>query len=411
MVLHGLAAQRGVDLSDIEVIVMLDGSTDDSAVMLDAWVGSGRLPGLRWHLRANAGQAAARDYGARDAAADVLLFLDDDVVPEPDLVARHLAYHASGTRIALLGDCEIVRDPGNSWYLQNVWGWWEGRYASRVLRGRRPCYLDFCAGNVSLRQADYLASGGFDPAFRGYGGEDYDLGYRLMRQGVQLVADRRVRAMHHHTFPGYHGLQRIRRQEGHADVVLGRKHLELRAGLRLMKGDPESDRMIEIAFTRAGLSVAEIRTRTLWALLYARLGARMRWSTQLNMLLTYAYWRGLYEALGSWQALEEFREGAIVPVHIVDISDGMDEPPSDYWVNGPSELRVVAGGDDLGTVRIPGPVLSPLRATLADRVADSLSGPLWMWAGRTGTSLLPPSSSTGATAAAATSSATLTTGR
>ena len=175
MVLHGLAAQRGVNLEDVEIIVMLDGSTDDSAVMLDAWVRSGRLPGLRWHLRANAGQAAARDYGARDATADVLLFLDDDVVPEPDLVACHLAWHARETHLAVLGDCEIVRDPQDSWYLQNVWGWWEHRYASRVLSGRRPCYLDFCAGNVSLPRADYVASGGFDPAFRGYGGEDYDL--------------------------------------------------------------------------------------------------------------------------------------------------------------------------------------------------------------------------------------------
>ena len=104
MVLRGLAAQQGLRPGEMETLVVLDGSTDGSDAMLAGWVADGRLPGLRWELRPNGGQAAARDAGARAAAAPVLAFLDDDVVREPGCVARHLLHHAGGSRVTVLGD-------------------------------------------------------------------------------------------------------------------------------------------------------------------------------------------------------------------------------------------------------------------------------------------------------------------
>src|SRR5688500_20389192 len=92
LVLAGLAAQT-VPLEAFEVIVVLDGSTDDSIELLADWRRSGRLPKLRWHWQSNQGQAVARNTGAQLAQASVLVFLDDDIVPARDLVAAHLAHH------------------------------------------------------------------------------------------------------------------------------------------------------------------------------------------------------------------------------------------------------------------------------------------------------------------------------
>jgi GT2 family glycosyltransferase len=394
MVLGGLAAQRGLPDGAAEVLVVLDGSTDDSAEMLAAWERAGRLPGLRWARQPNAGQAAARDAGARGAAAPVLVFLDDDVVPEPDCLAGHLAWHARGARIAVLGDCEIVRaetDP--PFYRQFVWGWWEELYSSRVRPGRVPCYTDFCAGNVSLRRDDYLASGGFDPAFRGYGGEDYDLGYRLLRRGVRFVPDRRVRAMHHHRFSSYRSVVRTRRQEGAADVVLGRKHPELRAGLRLAAPHaltPPFDAVPRAAFAGREPSPLAMRAQIARLELAERLGQRTKWLDRFYRLAHAEYWRGVAGALGSWEALVAFRDETVVPVQEVDVMQGVGGLRSDFWVDGPSELRVTAAGEPLGTARLNGPVTKPLPAAIAEAVGGRLLAPLLLWADRADVPVLTP---------------------
>lgn len=391
MVLEALAAQRGVAPGAMETIVVLDGGTDGSAAMLTAWQGAGRLPGLRWQLRPNGGQAAARHAGAGDARAPVLLFIDDDVVPEPDLVARHLEQHAGGERIAVLGDCEIVRGAEPRYYERHVWSWWEELFMTRTRPGRLPIYQDFCAGNVSLRREDYLASGGFDPAFRGYGGEDYELGYRLMRQGVRLVADRRARARHHHRMPSYPQLLRQRQQEGRADVVLGRRHPELRAGLRLMKPEQGRARGMEmLAFTPDGMPERTLRRRAAITAWYERLRLRQRWAWELGLLTTYAYWRGVYEGLGSREALLAFRAEATVPLQHVDIEHGLPRELPGFWVHGPSDVRVTAGADELGTVRLSGPVREPLREALAEAIRMQLGTAVWLWTDRHGIELLPP---------------------
>jgi glycosyltransferase involved in cell wall biosynthesis/SAM-dependent methyltransferase len=62
------------DISDLEVIVLDDGSTDDTPRVV------GRIsdPRLRYVWQANAGLAAARNAGAREARGRWLAFLDDD---------------------------------------------------------------------------------------------------------------------------------------------------------------------------------------------------------------------------------------------------------------------------------------------------------------------------------------------
>lgn len=393
MVLRGLAAQQGLRPGEMETLVVLDGSTDGSDAMLAGWVADGRLPGLRWELRPNGGQAAARDAGARAAAAPVLAFLDDDVVPEPGCVARHLLHHAGGSRVTVLGDCEIVRaaeDP--PFYRQFVWGWWEELYTSRVRPGRRPVYTDFCAGNVSVRRDDYLASGGFDPAFRGYGGEDYDLGYRLLKLGVRFVPDRRSRAMHHHRFGGYEALLRARRQEGVADVVMGRKHPELRAGLRLAHphafGGTHGP-AVRRAFETDAPNADAVRAAVRRLARADRLGRRTRWLDEFYRITHAAYWRGVADTLGSWEALLAFRAEAAVPVQHVDVGHGPPALPDDFWVHGPSELRVSARGEPVGVARLAGPVTKPLAEAVADVVAYWLATPFLLWAERAHAPLAP----------------------
>ena len=81
-VLTGLA-QQTIDVEMLEVIVVSDGSTDGT----DAYFESRRTPlPVDFVRQANQGPAAARNHGVVRATGDLVLFIDDDVMPDARLV-------------------------------------------------------------------------------------------------------------------------------------------------------------------------------------------------------------------------------------------------------------------------------------------------------------------------------------
>jgi len=76
-----------------EVIVTDDASTDETAAVLAEAAADLPLQVLR-HEQC-LGRSAASNAGARRATGDVLLFLDGDTLPGPDVVARHAACHTA----------------------------------------------------------------------------------------------------------------------------------------------------------------------------------------------------------------------------------------------------------------------------------------------------------------------------
>ncbi len=372
MVLQGLARQT-LPQEQFEVIVVLDGGTDDSMTMLVDWQQAGRIKHLRWHRQPNSGQAIARNTGAQLATAPVVVFLDDDVVPEPELLAVHLQHHRKNMPQAVLGDCRIVREQHDSLYQLGVWAWWEDMYHRRALPGRQPGYRDFCAGNVSVRREDFMRVGGFDPIFRGYGGEDYELGYRLLQAGVELVADRGARAQHYHRTT-VTGVLRATRQEGRGDVLLGQKHPELRAGLRLMSMPRDRYGLLVRTAVQAPLVGDRIvRLLQLMLPLFERTQMRRRWFSYFNHVRGYAYWRGVRDELGSWNALLEYRRNALpLPQQVLDISDGLPDILPELWVDGPSTLQITYRGGCLGTLRLMGPIEVPVRQYLSEQLISQL---------------------------------------
>src|SRR6476469_7147811 len=71
---------------DVEIIIVVDGSTDGRAEAL-AQIAS-PYP-VRIIEQANRGASGARNRGASEARGDIILFLDDDMICESDLVEQH----------------------------------------------------------------------------------------------------------------------------------------------------------------------------------------------------------------------------------------------------------------------------------------------------------------------------------
>src|SRR5262249_6845763 len=96
------ALQRQLDPPSCEVVVVDDGSRDDTSARLVSYKPS--YP-FRFFSQGNRGPAAARNRGVEEARGRYVLFLGDDTVPEAELLAAHAAAHAEkgDSQAAVLG--------------------------------------------------------------------------------------------------------------------------------------------------------------------------------------------------------------------------------------------------------------------------------------------------------------------
>jgi len=80
--LRALRAQKTATLRDWEVIIVDNNSKDDTRkIVAEA---QREWPSLRYEFEGAQGLSHARNHGIAAAHGDVLLFTDDDVLPEPD---------------------------------------------------------------------------------------------------------------------------------------------------------------------------------------------------------------------------------------------------------------------------------------------------------------------------------------
>jgi glycosyltransferase involved in cell wall biosynthesis len=94
---------------NVEVIVVDDGSTDDTALRLEPY-----LKKIRYIHQENAGVDAARNNGIRAAAGTFIGLLDADDMWHPRRVERQLQYIAEHPDIAVIGADTII-DMSNGW--------------------------------------------------------------------------------------------------------------------------------------------------------------------------------------------------------------------------------------------------------------------------------------------------------
>lgn len=143
------------------------------------------------------GPARAREAGARAAQAKVLLFLDDDVLPNSGLAALHARYHSRSSGLLVCGYTPVVSRPGCRLSA-------EAAVYARTYEARRRQYeLDarivlthLWAGNFSLRRADALRVGLASDSFARACHEDRDFGLRCRDAGMYAVFDPKIYAAH-----------------------------------------------------------------------------------------------------------------------------------------------------------------------------------------------------------------------
>jgi GT2 family glycosyltransferase len=157
--------------------------------------------------------ASARNAAVQATTGQSLVFLDMDCIPSPTLVADY-ARGLAGLDGLLMGEVQYL--PGGA--TQD--GWRCDDFAAVAVRhsdrrgpppeGIERCsdYRCFWSLNFAMRRSTFLAAGGFDERYLGYGGEDTDFGKTLDRKGIAIAWMKGGLAYHqyhpHHMPPVHH---------------------------------------------------------------------------------------------------------------------------------------------------------------------------------------------------------------
>jgi glycosyltransferase involved in cell wall biosynthesis len=177
-----------------EVIFVVNGSTDGSESVLKE--ASTRWPEKIRYMRlpGSGSPAAPRNAGIRSAQGNVVVIVDDDVIPDRHFVFHHAEFHRKhpDPTFAAIGELTIPEgtlDEPESFFHEFI--------SYDRFRGKdRLHFLDFWTCNVSVKRQFMLEHGMFDESMLYF--EDGLCGHRLACHGMQLCFNPEARGLHVH---------------------------------------------------------------------------------------------------------------------------------------------------------------------------------------------------------------------
>lgn len=138
----------------------------------------------------------ARNVGAREAKGDIIVFVDDDVIPSASLVLAHAEAYADPDVGCVAGQ---ILPPDRTVACTSAVGTIDT--AMTIVRNFnseiRTDVSHAPGGNLSVRRSVFLQVGGFDSAFGFHAlREETDFSLRVLRSGRRLVFEPRASLLH-----------------------------------------------------------------------------------------------------------------------------------------------------------------------------------------------------------------------
>jgi len=185
---------------NFEVLVVDDGSTDGTSERFSQWRSqrddSIDFKSLR---QQNLKPGQARNHGLRYATGDIVIFIGDDTIPDPDFVESHMTRHNElGETCAVVGFTDWHREGMRVTPFLEFINTQGPQFGYGHLRdGDDAPFSCFYTSNVSLPRS-ILGEEPFHPAFDFVNWEDIELSYRLSLKGLRIIYNSRARTRHLH---------------------------------------------------------------------------------------------------------------------------------------------------------------------------------------------------------------------
>lgn len=181
-ILNALHALESQTFQDFETIVVIDGSTDDTVGKLKEY--NTTLKSLTVVHQENKGRSVVRNTGVVCAKGEFVLFMDDDMRFEPNVVEEHVNFHQKNQNAILVGNqieeySKLTSD--FQFFKAYLSRKWTSDIGATLTKMENPFIT---AAHCSLPKELFEKLGGFDEQLTD--AEDYDLAVRAKEIGVDI---------------------------------------------------------------------------------------------------------------------------------------------------------------------------------------------------------------------------------